>query len=166
MDKRFRLRLLAWQQAGVVDRWMPRSARWIEQQFIESEQPQPLWVGAPKMSSIAEHLSKDLDLRCQTQISDLQQTSRWNLFSESESLGQFDQIVLTCPAPQSRALLPLHLGDLIPTTQQLPQWALLLDFHTSSRAPLGSHPLQSSCAEHTRSRVQQAAQDRVIDGPC
>ena len=148
MDKRFRLRLLAWQQASVVDRWMPRSARWIEQQFIESEQPQPLWVGAPKMSSIAEHLSKDLDLRSQTQISELQQTSRWNLFSESESLGQFDQIVLTCPAPQSRALLPLHLRALIPTTQQLPQWALLLEFTRAVGLPWDhirfNHPVLST----------------------
>lgn len=127
-DKRFRLRLLAWQQAGVVDQWRPLSARWIEQQLIENEQSQSLWVGAPKMSSIAEHLATGLDLKTQTQISEMHRDRRWNLFCDAESIGSFDQVVLTCPIPQSRKILPLHLRELLPKIQPLPQWALLLEF--------------------------------------
>lgn len=148
-EANFQEEVARWLHAGAVAPWPIAPAAPGE----EDLDPRELlasgfsssWVGVPSMSAIAHHLAEGLEVRCSHRVTALKQkTNGWQLQIETpEGLGAegpFDEVVLTAPPPQSRALLEgVHDGlaeqMLQPWIQ--PSWALLAVTDTvDSPAPI------------------------------
>jgi predicted NAD/FAD-dependent oxidoreductase len=97
--------------ARIVMRWDARFAEFIgaeQTAHWQWEATRPHYVGAPKMNALAKHLADGLDIRLATRIGSVGRNGDyWTLADgDGESLGAFDWLVSTAPAPQSAALLP------------------------------------------------------------
>lgn len=69
----------------------------------------PHYVAVPKMNSLCKYLAQGLDVKLQIQVKNLEKQSdkKWEVFDlENKSLGIFDLVISTAPAPQSAALMP------------------------------------------------------------
>lgn len=133
----FQQEIARWLDAGIVAPWPIAPAAPGEEELDPRELLAPgfssSWVGVPSMSAIARHLAEGLDVRCSHRVTALvQQDDGWLLRMETpegtREEGPFDELVLTAPPPQSRALLEgVHDGlaeqMLQPWIQ--PSWALL-----------------------------------------
>jgi renalase len=75
------------------------------------------YIGTPKMDSMCEHLSSDLDIRFNTEIRPIepvlidQQSCCLLHDTQGNEIGIFDWVISTAPAAQSLALLPKSLLD-------------------------------------------------------
>ena len=94
----------------MIKRWQARYAKFDNRQIIESkdwQHDEPRYVGVPSMSSIAEHLAENLNIKLKTRIASLQQNAKWQLYDEQgRRYGVFDWVISTVPAPQTSTLLP------------------------------------------------------------
>jgi predicted NAD/FAD-dependent oxidoreductase len=121
-DPRFIAQVEAWAARGLVAPW-------------PLFEPPPTgeagsWVGTPGMSSLAQHLAADLEVRVGNRIERLEAHAKgWILHSsEHPPSTPFDAIVLTAPAPQAHRLLePVAppLAELLLAVWSQPSWALL-----------------------------------------
>lgn len=66
------------------------------------------YVGSPGMNGLARRLSQDLDIVLDTEVSILRREDRrWLLIDKTgASLGAFDWVISTAPAPQTARLMP------------------------------------------------------------
>ena len=83
------------------------------------------------MNAICKHLSRDLEIRLQSQISAVhRQGERWEINgSDDASLGEFDVAIVSAPPAQSAQLLAgTHLAAKAQSTQMNGCWALMLAF--------------------------------------
>ena len=97
-------------EQGVVASWSPRFAELERSKVIATRQwhdENPHYVGVPRMNAIGKWLATGLDIRLLTTVARLERrNNHWLLFDSSGStLGQFDWVVVTAPAPQTSALL-------------------------------------------------------------
>lgn len=98
-------------EQGVVAAWPARIAELERSKVIATRQwndENPHYVGVPRMNAIGKWLATELDVRLLTTVARLEQRNdRWLLVDpEGSTLGQFDWVVVTAPAPQTAALLP------------------------------------------------------------
>lgn len=90
---RFERAVRTWMRAGVVRLWQGRIVRLRNGAISDAMLEWPRFVGAPGMSSVCRHLSRDLDVRPRSRVTDLRQ------------LADFDVRLVATPAPQARALM-------------------------------------------------------------
>ncbi len=89
------------------------------------------WVGTPGMSDLARPLAAGLDIRIEVEVEAVVGT---DLRRGGETLGSFDRVVVTVPAPQARRLL----GDdgAVPAAVVMdPVWTLLCEGAGPAGAP-------------------------------
>ena len=100
----FRAAVDDWRRAGVVAPWVVRPLVLPERQPARSQER---LVGVPRMSALARHMADGVDLQSNVQVSEMvRESSEWIIYDRhGESLGRFDSILLTVPAPQAQSLL-------------------------------------------------------------
>ncbi len=102
----FREYLQPLQAAGVIADWPAQFVELNRGRVTASRSwhdGDPHFVGTPRMNRIGKHLSEDLDVIFDTKVATVvRRDDRWNLLDPaSKSLGEFDWLVLTAPAPQT-----------------------------------------------------------------
>jgi predicted NAD/FAD-dependent oxidoreductase len=70
------------------------------------------YVGAPGMNGLARALGGDADIRLQADVAGLRRDGhRWQLIDKtSASLGAFDWVISTAPAPQTARIMPMEFS--------------------------------------------------------
>ena len=103
-DADFRRVVDDWRRDGVVAPW-PINPRVLPEG--QPARPQEHLVAVPRMSALARHLAEGLDVRCETQVREMtREAAHWRIHDRhGESLGAFDSVLLTAPAPQAQSLL-------------------------------------------------------------
>lgn len=97
-DPRFIAAIEAWRDKGVVEEWFRNPAH--------SAEGHPRWRGAPAMTAVAKHLSRDVPLRLGTRVVAVRRaTTGWLVVLEDAETVLANAVVLTPPVPQSLALL-------------------------------------------------------------
>lgn len=99
-----------WAAAGVLVEWSARIAVRDDGAWRDSPSGPTRWVAAPGMSALARHLAHGLTVRTGTTVASATRSAAgWELIdADRASLGTFDQLLVTAPAPQSAALLAPH----------------------------------------------------------
>ena len=142
--------------SGVIERWQANYVKFANNQIIERKDwkhDEPRYVGVPHMSSIAEHLAKNLNIKVKTRITSLRQVDKWQLYDEQGMLhGVFDWVISTIPAPQTAALLPTNFKyyHVINSLKMRACFALMLGFSRSL-------PLEFTAAHVTNTDVSWLA---------
>ena len=103
-DGEFRAAVDDWRQAGVLASWP------VTPRVLPEGQParaQARLVAVPRMSALARHMAEGLDVRCGVQVREItREASAWSIQDRhGDSLGTFDGVLLTAPAPQAQSLL-------------------------------------------------------------
>jgi len=133
----FKTALESWFHSGVAKAWTGRFGRVDSKNRIHSiENPETIWVGTPKMSSITRFLSRSLNVSySQTIVSSQHREEGWFLVSATgEQFGPFDVLVMSCPGPQVADILqPVPMPTVMMKYE--PCWSLMLDYER----PLHNH---------------------------
>lgn len=97
-------------QAGVVAPWTGRVVSIAPNSPPQLADATTRWVAVPGMRSLGEHLARAVTVRYATTVRALvREGAQWQLSADGdESLGTFDQVLVTAPAPQAHALLAAH----------------------------------------------------------
>ena len=103
-DSEFRAAVDEWESAGVVAPWPVKPLVLPERQ---PARPETRLVAVPRMSALARHMVEGLDLHSGVQVSEImRELTGWVLCGRhGESLGEFDALLITAPAPQTQSLL-------------------------------------------------------------
>jgi len=133
-DAAFEAAVEQWHKARVVQLWHGKLASFDSEGREPVEDDHARWVGVPGMSAIGRHLARDLDVRCGVHIASLKRDvhARWFASSTaSETLGPFDAMVVSTPAPQALPLVAAssRLSAAIGTVRMHPCWAVLVAFN-------------------------------------
>lgn len=126
---------------GVVANWTARFAEYSGSKITAERQwddSYPHFVGTPRMNAIGKRLASDIDVHTETPVTRLSPVkSGWHLFSDDRSLGAFDWVVLTAPAPQTLSLAreAAELQAEAARAAMQPCFALMLGFDTPLDLP-------------------------------
>ena len=121
-------------KSGVVDNW---KARWIEvkdNRIISRQQwsdDLPRYVGVPSMSAIGKYLSKNLNIKLNTEVSIQKSPKGWNVINcDGEVFDHYDWVISSIPAKQSLKLLPDYFSfhDALKQKKMLGCYSLMLGF--------------------------------------
>lgn len=131
-ERRFVEEVSQWMDAGVVDRWRPRVMMALGGHLQPDPRPHEFLVGAPRMSALAGHLARDLDLRCGVEVDSVRRDgSAWSLRDAGGAeLARADRVVCTAPAPQAARLLVVdpQLATRASRVEMSPCWTVMLGF--------------------------------------
>jgi len=132
-DERFRRYLEAWREQGIVARWTGRFVELAGPDAEPVEREADRFVGTPKMNQLVRHLGADLDVSFGVRVGSLEDDGgRWRVIDEhGESLGVFDAVVATPPAPQTAELLEGTGTPLLAAVREarmLPIWTAMISF--------------------------------------
>ena len=125
-DRDFQATVGEWAQAGVVAPWPVTPVVLPERQ---PARPETRFVAVPRMSALARHLADGIDLQTSVQISEItRELTGWVLRERhGNTVGEFDALLLTAPAPQTQSLLaepsPRLAAQAASATMQ-PCWAV------------------------------------------
>lgn len=113
-----------WQGEGVVAEWQPG-----------------LYVGTPRMSALCESLGRSLKVQCSTTVVSVTPTPAGTfrlVAQESGTLGDFDAVVVTVPAPQAAALVSSspELEAACRQAVMAPVWVAMVAFEASLGIPM------------------------------
>lgn len=118
-----------WQQAGVVAPWHESVGYW-HSGAVSPARGGERFLGTPRMNSCLRHSGEGLDIQFNHRLSHLSGEPRlWFVHADNQpTLGPFDAVLCTAPAPQSAELLRIHpsMGETIASCTMDPCWALLL----------------------------------------
>lgn len=121
-------------KSGVVDNW---KARWIEvkdNKIISRQQwsdDLPRYVGVPSMSIIGKYLSKNLNIKLNTEVSIQKSPKGWNVIDcDGEVFDHYDWVISSIPAEQTLKLLPdcFSHNDALKQKKMLGCYSLMLGF--------------------------------------
>ena len=121
-------------KSGVVDNW---KARWIEvkdNRIISRQQwsdDLPRYVGVPSMSAIGKYLSKNLNIKLNTEVSIQKSPKGWNVINcDGEVFDHYDWVISSIPAKQSLKLLPDYFSyhDALKQKKMFGCYSLMLGF--------------------------------------
>ncbi len=121
-------------KSGVVDNW---KARWIEvkdNRIISRQQwsdDLPRYVGVPSMSVIGKYLSKNLNIKLNTEVSIQKSPKGWNVIDcDGEVFDHYDWVISSIPAEQSLKLLPDYFSyhDALKQKKMFGCYSLMLGF--------------------------------------
>jgi len=97
-------------EEGVVKRWDARFAEIDENTKLRTVmwgEEKAHYVGAPNMNAIGKYLSKDLNIKLNSEVTKISKKDKWHLFDgQNELLGEFDWVLITAPSAQTYDLLP------------------------------------------------------------
>ncbi len=113
-----------WRAAGVVATWSPRRPAHV----VDRRRGESWWVGTPRMSSLAAHLARGLDVLCgETVTSVAHDGTEWSVTASSRRTA--DALVLAMPAPQCASLLGTEspVGRFAASAVLDPCWATMVD---------------------------------------
>ena len=122
-------------KSGVIDNW---KARWIEvkdNRIINRQQwndDLPRYVGVPSMSSIGKYLSKNLNIKLNTEVSIEKSPKGWNIIGyDGEVFDHYDWVISAIPAEQSLKLLPDYFShyDALKQKKMFGCYSLMLGFN-------------------------------------
>lgn len=106
-DARLAPWVTSWVEAGVLVEWKATIAVREGGAWRDAPEGPTRWVGAPGMSALARHLAHDLPVRLGTTVGSATRSEAGWLLRDAEggSLGTFDHLLVTAPAPQAATLL-------------------------------------------------------------
>ncbi len=116
--------LAAAQEAGSISEWDLGTGK-------------PVYVGTPGMTSLAKHLGRGLEIRQNTEVTQLREIANgWSVITDGGALD-VEKLVVTAPAPQTAALLgPSNaLGDELASVGFDPCLTLMAAFAPSEPWP-------------------------------
>ena len=126
----FRNRLTQWTKDGITAIWQGRFGTADNGEFVADTQTGTRWVGTPGMNAIARHLGREIDCRWNHEVTQIQRVDgRWRVdFAEPGVTRWHDWLVLSCPGPQARRLVPAESRVHRPATtlEYAPCWAIML----------------------------------------
>ena len=113
-SKAFQQFLAPYIASGDIAEWQPRVIT-----LSAGEKPytrpwfEPHFIGAPMMTSLCRKLAQDQDIQLETRITALTRTANgWLLDTEEQQLEpEFDWVICTAPAPQTREMLADFLAE-------------------------------------------------------
>ena len=110
-DERFVRQVETWEQLGLVSPWTARIGS-LERGRVQFGSPQTRYVAVPGMNGICKHLAAGLDVHWETRVRPPQREDGcWQLASDSGlSLGGWDFVAISAPAPQAASLLAATPG--------------------------------------------------------
>lgn len=128
----FRQEVLRWSELGWVKIWHGQFGYWQHGKVTTDHEPKERWVGAPRMSALGRSLAKDLTIHLAHKVIDIDRANgKWVVTCENGfQEGDFDWIVLTCPGPQTSALLNRGavLQEPVATFKYAPCWSVMVRF--------------------------------------
>ena len=136
-DPRFRECTAEWLSRGVAAVWNGSVIR-LEGGTVIDTSTQTRYVGVPGMSALATDLADGLSVRSGTRVTSAQrERDSWTIVTDGgKTLGPFDTLVVTLPAPQSQELLRSHpLSLTAGTVQMTPCWAVMVAFESRLEVP-------------------------------
>jgi predicted NAD/FAD-dependent oxidoreductase len=106
-DPEFAKATRGWIEEGVVAPWTDRIVALAGGSVAARPSDAQRFVATPRMSSLARHLARTLDVRCGVRIEALEgQAGRWSLRdTDGKAHGPFEAVAVATPAPQARPLL-------------------------------------------------------------
>jgi predicted NAD/FAD-dependent oxidoreductase len=129
-DASFRRVLDAWLAEGIAARWDGRIVALRERETSPLRGTTERFVGAPRMSALAQALARGIALRSATRVTSLERHGRaWRLIGgDAGVLGEFERLVVAMPPAQAVALIGelSPLGDRVAALAMRPCWAALL----------------------------------------
>ena len=120
--------------SGVIDNWKARLIEVRDNVIINRQQwnnDLPHYVGVPSMSSIGKYLSKNLNIKLNTEVSIQKSPEGWKVIdSDGEVFGHYDWVISSIPAEQSLQLLPDYFShhDALKQKKMLGCYSLMLGF--------------------------------------
>ena len=120
--------------SGVIDNWKARLIEVRDNVIINRQQwnnDLPHYVGVPSMSSIGKYLSKNLNIKLNTEVSIQKSPEGWKVVdSDGEVFGHYDWVISSIPAEQSLQLLPDYFShhDALKQKKMLGCYSLMLGF--------------------------------------
>ena len=138
-DPRFIRYVDSWIEQGVVGSWPDKAIGSdqkivvIENGKIKSESDSDKrFVAVPTMNSICKHLARDVDVRVQTRITNVDSVDEGVELKDASgnSLGKFDRLIVSAPAAQAAELLVNfpELAEKISKVEMNPCWATMVAF--------------------------------------
>ena len=120
--------------SGVIDNWQARLIEVRDNVIINRQQwnnDLPHYVGVPSMSSIGKYLSKNLNIKLNTEVSIQKSPEGWKVVDcDGEVFGHYDWVISSIPAEQSLKLLPDYFShyDALKQKKMLGCYSLMLGF--------------------------------------
>ena len=131
-DPSFRSAVTGWLEAGVCAEWQAKIAVARHGDWRGTSDASRRFVGTPTMTAIAKWLAEPLVVERNARIVGLERHDiGWSLIAEDgRRWNDFDAVLLTAPAPQTRALLPPSsaLTSQVAEISIAPCWSALLAF--------------------------------------
>lgn len=139
----------AWLQTqSDLHHWQPETT-----DFTGNIQPsKSLYVHQGRQSGLCRQLLAGCQQHWQTRVAKLKpgQQRRWQLIdSNAGQLAEYDAVIITAPAEQTRQLLPQDINfRLAETTKAESRWCLILELNQPVGSPsliVGDHPILGRC---------------------
>jgi photolyase PhrII len=138
-DPRFLRRVQSWSEQGLVAPWSGRIGAFNGERLTPAGQDTERWVGVPGMSALGRGLAAGLDLRFETKVVPPRRVGReWLLADEQgRTLGRFDRVVISAPAPQAAELLSAapRLAAQAACVDYTPCWTLMIALAADTEVP-------------------------------
>lgn len=164
-DPRFQTLTDDWLARAVVAEWTGRIVHLRNTTVIDA-QPQHRYVGTPGMTAMAVDLADGLRIRTgMTVVSVTPSSAGWTIVTEArETIGPFDRLVVTLPAPQSAALLASHhFGVIAATVRMTACWTVMLAFETLVDVPWDGAFIQDNPLAWAARNSSKPSRERVMD---
>jgi renalase len=140
-------------EQGIIQEWAPQYIQLDRNgnptNTEDNKKKHPWYVGNPGMNAICKYLAKDLapHIHLQTRVENISQNNRWTLTDDQgNTLGDYDWVISTAPAQQSKELLPSnfsHHND-ITNTKMLACCSLMLGFEKPLYLPFEAAHVQNA----------------------
>ena len=127
----FRQEIDTWIDAGCAGEWQFTPYQFDGSRLRCSPDSTIRYVGQPQMNSIAHHLAQGLRIQLTQRVTAIhKKDALWSIVTEDTEHADFDYVVLTPPAEQSKALLKDHtIANAIPAYVHNPCWAVAITTH-------------------------------------
>jgi renalase len=120
--------LADYRAAGVVVEWQPKIATLSPAAKLDHRiWREPHFVALPDMNGLCKVISRDLDVRLDTQVHSIEKNDGgWWVKTVKETFGPYDWVVSTAPPEQTRQLFPDNIGHGMDAVRFAPCFSLLL----------------------------------------
>lgn len=138
-DPRFLSQIERWQKAGIVAPWLFEPMTWRRGELRSSPDRENRWVGVPGMSSLGRHMAKELPIKCETHIEEIQRRPDgwWLTDHHGVRHGPHAGLIISAPGQQTAELLPTAspLRASVARIKMQPCWAVTLAFKQKITKP-------------------------------
>lgn len=129
-DPSLKLYLESWCQDNHVAEWNGHIVSIEDFGKFRDVAPVQRYVGTPSMESLGMHLSQDLSVALESEVTSVvQEKNGYRLMSkEDRVLGDFDVVLWNCPPAQVARQLPLYCSwrEELSKVEMVPCWAVML----------------------------------------